>query len=86
MLNVKTARNVETRKMFEKPKKVPHITTRELVTRSEELFNSEYTTEEINSANREKWVKSIMILGDRWLFAKPIPKPEMPLEEKEPRT
>jgi hypothetical protein len=80
MLNIKTARNVETRKIFEKPKKVPHITTKELISRSEELFNSEYATEEQNSVNREKWVKSIMILGDRWLFAKPIPKPEIPFE------
>ena len=51
MLNVKTARNVETRKIFEKPKKVPHVTTKELVVRSEELFNSEYATDEINLAN-----------------------------------
>jgi hypothetical protein len=80
MLNIKTAKNVETRKIFEKPKKVPHITTKELISRSEELFNSEYATEEQNSVNREKWVKSIMILGDRWLFAKPIPKPEIPFE------
>ena len=80
MLNVKIAKNVETRKIFEKPKKVPHVTTKDLIIRSEELFNSEYTTAEINSANREKWVKAIMILGDRWLFAKPVPKPETPPE------
>ena len=48
----------------------------QLIMRSEQLFNSEYVTSDINQANREKWVRAIRILGNRWVFAKSMKRGE----------
>ena len=37
------------------------------------LFNADTTTREINRANQRKWVRSLRILGDRWLLARNVP-------------
>ena len=62
----KTIDNIQTRKLFSPAKKVRRINTRELLERSQQLFDSELVSPDINQANREKWIRSIMILGDRW--------------------
>lgn len=45
-----------------------------LIMRSQELFDSEYVTSDINHANQEKWVRAVQILGNRWLIAKTMKK------------
>jgi len=37
-----------------------------------QLFSVEYMPPEINRANQRKWIRSIRILGDKWLLAKHI--------------
>ncbi len=36
------------------------------------LWNVAYMPREINRANQLKWVRSVRVLGDRWLLAKHI--------------
>lgn len=36
------------------------------------LWNVEYVPREVNRANQRKWVRSVRILGDRWLLAQPV--------------
>ncbi len=36
------------------------------------LWNVAYMPREINRANQRKWVRSVRVLGDRWLLAKHI--------------
>lgn len=48
------------------------MNVRYLVRHSRELFNSEFVSPHINRANRKKWVRSILWLGDRWLLANRI--------------
>ena len=35
------------------------------------LFDSPLTSREVNRANQRKWVRSIRLLGDKWLLATP---------------
>jgi hypothetical protein len=35
-----------------------------------ELWNSPLASREINRANRRKWIRSVRMLGDKWLLAK----------------
>ena len=35
------------------------------------LFDSPFTSREVNRANQLKWVRSIRLLGDKWLLATP---------------
>lgn len=48
----------------------------ELIMRSQELFDSDLVTSDVNAANREKWVRAVQILGDRWLLAKVMKREE----------
>jgi len=48
----------------------------QLIMRSQDLFNSEYVTSDVNSANQEKWVRAVQILGNRWLLAKTMKREE----------
>ena len=36
------------------------------------LFDSPFTSREVNRANQRKWVHSLRLLGDKWLLATPI--------------
>jgi hypothetical protein len=45
-----------------------------LMRRAVRLFNSEYVSREQNKANRIAWLRSVQMLGDRWLLAVPINK------------
>ncbi len=36
------------------------------------LFSVDYVPAEINRANQRKWIRSIRLLGDKWLLAKNI--------------
>ena len=33
------------------------------------LYNVDYVPREINRANQRKWVRSVRLLGNRWLLA-----------------
>ena len=46
-----------------------------MLTRARRHFNSSFVPESTNRANRLKWVRSIRLLGDRWLLAQPVSKP-----------
>lgn len=48
-----------------------------LLRKSVRLFNSEYVPAEVNRANRIAWLRSVLMLGNRWLLAEPINK-ELP--------
>lgn len=37
-----------------------------------QLWNVPFVPESINRANRLKWVRSVRLLGDKWLLAKHI--------------
>ena len=41
-----------------------------VLTRVRQHFNSPFVPDSVNRANRLKWVRSIRMLGDRWLLAK----------------
>jgi hypothetical protein len=45
-----------------------------LLRRAVRLFNSEYVPREVNRANRIAWIRSVQMLGDKWLLARPIAK------------
>lgn len=36
------------------------------------MFNSELVPDHINRINQRKWVRSVLILGDKWLLAKKV--------------
>lgn len=39
------------------------------------LFDSPFTSREVNRANQLKWVRSIRLLGGKWLLATPLLSP-----------
>jgi hypothetical protein len=39
-----------------------------MLKRVRELYNVDYISHEENRANQRKWVKSIRMLGDKWLL------------------
>lgn len=40
-----------------------------MLTHVRALWNSPYVSQEINRANQRKWIRSVRILGNRWLLA-----------------
>jgi len=40
------------------------------------LFCSDLVTDQVNRANRRKWVKAVRQLGDKWLLANPLQRQE----------
>lgn len=53
-------------------------TTRALIRKANKLWNVPYVPAEINRANKKKWINAVIQLGDKWLIAKNIPRPEEP--------
>jgi hypothetical protein len=47
----------------------------QLVKHALKLWNVPHVDKQTNRANTRKWIASVERLGDRWLLAKPIPKP-----------
>jgi hypothetical protein len=43
-----------------------------MLTHVRQLWNSPFVPQHINRANQRKWVRSVRMLGDRWLLAKYI--------------
>jgi hypothetical protein len=43
-----------------------------LLRRAVRLWNVPYVPKEINRSNARKWLRSVELLGDRWLLAKQI--------------
>jgi hypothetical protein len=41
-----------------------------------QLWNVSYVPREINRANQLKWVRSVRLLGDKWLLAQHVHKLE----------
>jgi len=39
-----------------------------------QLWNVDYVPSHINRHNQLEWVKSVRLLGDKWLIAKPLEK------------
>lgn len=45
-----------------------------MLSRARRLFNSEYVPRSVNRANQRKWVRSLRLLGRRWLLAQYVLK------------
>ena len=43
-----------------------------MLTKARRLFNVDYVPPHINRANQLKWVRSVRLLGDKWLLANHI--------------
>ena len=43
-----------------------------ILKQAREMWNSEYVSLGTNRSNRIKWVRSLRMLGDKWLLAKPM--------------
>lgn len=43
-----------------------------LLVRVRRHFNSPFVPDNVNRANRRKWVRSVRLLGDKWLLAIPV--------------
>lgn len=41
----------------------------DMLRRARRLYNVDYVPREINRANQRKWVRSVRLLGSRWLLA-----------------
>ena len=46
--------------------------TQELRRKARQLYNNKLVPTEVNQHNQRKWVRSVRMLGDRWLLAKYI--------------
>ena len=44
----------------------------QMLTKARSFYNVDYIPPEINRANQRKWVRSVRLLGDKWLLAKYI--------------
>ena len=44
-------------------------TTRDLIRKANKLWNVPHVPPEINRANKKKWLRSVIRLGDKWLLA-----------------
>ena len=44
----------------------------QLIKRALRLWNVPYVPRETNRANARKWIRSVQLLGDKWLLAKKI--------------
>ena len=49
-----------------------------MLKRARTLFNVDYMPPEINRANQRKWVRSVRLLGDKWLLATYVQRKENP--------
>lgn len=47
-----------------------------MLTIARRLFSVDYMPRETNRANQRKWVKSVRLLGDKWLLAKYVQRKE----------
>ncbi len=48
----------------------------QMLTKARSLFNVDYMPAHINRANQRKWVRSVRLLGDKWLLAKYVQRKE----------
>ena len=48
------------------------MTTRQLILKARNLWNVDYVPAHINKANRHKWIRSVLMLGDKWLLSTPV--------------
>ena len=48
------------------------LTPEQLRKKARKIYNNDLVPEHTNRHNQRKWVRSVLLLGDRWLIAKPI--------------
>jgi hypothetical protein len=48
------------------------LTVEQLKRKARKIYNNDMVPDHINQHNQRKWVRSVLLLGDRWLIAKPI--------------
>jgi hypothetical protein len=46
-----------------------------MLKRARELWNVSNVPREINRSNQRKWIRGLRILGDKWLYAQHMEKP-----------
>jgi hypothetical protein len=51
------------------------LTVEQLRKKARVIYNNDMVPARINQHNQRKWVRSVLLLGDRWLIAKPIGSP-----------
>ena len=44
----------------------------QLIRHALKLWNVPYVPKEVNRSNARKWIRSVTLLGDKWLLAKKI--------------
>lgn len=49
-----------------------------LIRRGNELWNVPHASPRLNKRNKKAWVRSVLMLGDRWLLMKKIEKLDTP--------
>ena len=48
------------------------LTTEQLRRKARIIYNNDMVPDHTNRHNQRKWVRAVLLLGDRWLIAKPI--------------
>ena len=48
----------------------------QVLRRVRQMFNNPYIPQEHNRAYQRKWVQQVRHLGDKWLLAKPVKRPD----------
>ena len=48
------------------------MTPEQLRKKARKIYNNHEVPAHINQHNQRKWVRSVLMLGDRWLIAKPL--------------
>jgi hypothetical protein len=48
------------------------LTIEQLRRKARTIYNSDMVPAHTNQHNQRKWVRSVLLLGDRWLIAKPL--------------
>ena len=48
------------------------LTPEQLRKKARKIYNNDLVPEHTNRHNQRKWVRSVLLLGDRWLIAKPM--------------
>ena len=48
------------------------MTTRQLILKARNLWSVKGVPAHINRANRKRWIRSVLMLGDKWLLSTPV--------------
>lgn len=49
-----------------------------MLTRVRRHYSNEFAPRSLNRHNQRAWIRAIRLLGDRWLLAAPLARPDTP--------